>query len=828
MIESENISEVPEDACFHCGLNVATEGRFSAMVFGQERGMCCAGCSAVAEAIVDSGQESFYRHRTDFAAKGSVLVPDFLEELEVYNNTDIQKSFVVEKSENIFEATLFLEGITCAACVWLNEKHVASLSGVLAIHINYATHRASVVWNSEAIQLSDILAAIRAIGYSAHPYDPNQQHNMLQQERKTALRRIGVAGILGMQIMTLAVALYLGDAVGIDDRYRSLFNWFGLLIVVPILLYSGRPFFVAALRDVRNKRLGMDVPVALGLSIAFLGSVYATVTETGHVYYDSVAMFIFFLLTARFFEFRAREHSSDVNERLTRITPATASRLNADTGEYESLAVAELMAGDKVRVRAGEVIPSDGVVYEGASSVNESLITGESLPRACSPGDTVIGGSVNEESLLFIEVESVGQETVLSHMLRLMERAQSERPAVALMANRIAAYFVVFILLIATIAGFYWYLSGSEQWLEIVISLLVVTCPCALSLATPAAITAATGALAEAGLLITRGNALETLSKVTDFAFDKTGTLTDGALKLRKVMAFSDLSQNQLITLAALIESGSEHLLGRAIVAEATAQNLLNKSAVARELKNFPGLGIEAEVDGELFYVGSDLFVEDKAKLTLSEELRQQLGADGYSLVLIAEPGKLLGAFLLGDEVRLGARSLVSYLKSSEIGCWILSGDTYESVQRVSSQVGVNNVESRVKPDQKLAKIKSLQAQRRIVAMLGDGINDSPVLAGADVSIAMGSAAQLAKFNADIVLVNNSLSTLKEGLQHAKKTVVVVKQNLMWALLYNFMVIPAAAMGYIAPWMAAIGMSLSSLIVVLNSTRLRRIPAENS
>lgn len=827
MNEPEFVSEEQESACFHCGLELPFGSAFEATILGSQRTMCCAGCAAVAEAIVDAGQESFYQHRTDFAPQGRVLVPDFIAELEVYNNTDIQKSFVVEKSQNVFEATLFLEGITCAACVWLNEKHIASLRGVLAIHINYATHRASVVWDSESIQLSDILAAIRAIGYSAHPYDPKQQHNMLQQERKTALRRIGLAGILGMQIMTLAVALYMGDVVGIDDRYRNLFNWFGLLIVIPILFYSGKPFFVAALRDVQNRRLGMDVPVALGLSIAFLASVTATITESGHVYYDSVAMFIFFLLTARFFEFRAREHSADVNERLTRITPATATRLNKETGEYESLAVAELMAGDKVRVRAGEVIPSDGVIYEGVSSVNESLLTGESLPRACGPGDKVIGGSINEDSLLFIEVESVGQETVLSHMLRLMERAQSERPAVAQMANRIAAYFVVFILLVATLAGLYWYLSGSEQWLEIVISLLVVTCPCALSLATPAAMTAATGALAEAGLLIARGNALETLSKVTDFAFDKTGTLTDGELKLRKVMVFSDFNEDQIIALAASIETGSEHLLGRAIVAQARDNKLLQAGGTTRNLKNFPGLGVEADVDGIQYFVGSDLFVEDKAGICISDELRDEFAVDGYSLVLIASPGELLGAFLLGDEVRLGAKSLVSYLKSREISCWILSGDTQASVRRVSLQTGIGNVASRVRPDQKLAQIKSMQAQNRIVAMLGDGINDSPVLAGADVSIAMGSAAQLAKFNADIVLVNNSLSTLKQGLRHAKKTVAVVKQNLMWALLYNFMVIPAAAMGYIAPWMAAIGMSLSSLIVVLNSTRLRRISAES-
>ncbi len=821
---SQALPEIDESVCFHCGLVVPPGTQFSAVVLDESRQMCCAGCAAVAEAIVDAGQESFYQHRTDYAPQGSVLVPDFLSELEVYNHADIQKSFVIEKSDNVREATLFLEGITCAACVWLNEKHVASLPGVLSVQINYATHRASVVWNNEEIRLSDILGAIRSIGYSAHPYDPNQQHNLLQQERKTALRRIGVAGILGMQIMTLAVALYLGDAVGIDDQYRSLFNWFGLLIVIPILLYSGKPFFSGALRDLLNMRFGMDIPVALGLSIAFLGSAYATFTESGHVYYDSVAMFIFFLLTARFFEFRAREHSADVNERLTRITPATATRLNNNTGEFESVPVAELIAGDRVRVHAGDVIPADGVIYKGYSSVNEALLTGESLPRACGPNDKVIGGSVNEESPLFVDVQMVGQETVLSHMLRLMERAQTERPAVAQMANRIAGYFVVGILMVAITAGLYWYLSGSEKWLEIVISLLVVTCPCALSLATPAAMTASTGALAAQGMLVTRGNALETLSKVRDFAFDKTGTFSDGELKLRKIITLSDLDENQLLTLAAKIESGSEHLLGRAIVAEASERNLLSLERATMDLQNFPGLGIKAAIDGAEYYVGSDLFVEEEAEIVLDAELRFQMGVDGYSVVLMAVKGQVLGAFFLGDEVRSGAKELVSYLASNKIGAWLLTGDTKASAERVALQTGIGNVEFRLKPEQKLEKIISLQAGNSIVAMLGDGINDSPVLAGADVSIAMGSAAQLAKFNADIVLVNNSLVTLNQGLVHAKKTVKVVRQNLMWALLYNLVAIPAAALGYVAPWMAAIGMSLSSLIVVLNSTRLRRIP----
>ena len=814
--------EIQAGSCFHCGLSVPDGVQLQTQILGQPRQMCCAGCQAVAEAIVAAGQEAYYRHRTGFAERADELVPDFLQELLVYDNPEIQKSFVAAREGAVREASLLLEGITCAACIWLNERHLSNLDGVLSVQINYATHRARVIWDNDVLRLSDILAAIRLIGYQAHPYDPQQQHSLLQKERKSALRRIGLAGILGMQIMTLAVAIYLGDWFGIEERWRRLFNWFGLILVLPVLFYSARPFYSAAIANLRTRSLGMDVPVALGLTIAFLGSVYATVKGQGHVYYDSIVMFVFFLSTARFFEFRSREYSDDVNERLTRMTPATARRLSAPGGESNTVPVAELEIGDLLLVRPGEVIPVDGTVEDGESAVDESLLTGESVPRSCRAGDDVVGGSLNTESPLTMRVSHVGEDTVLSHMLRLMERAQGEKPAVAMTADRIAAWFVLGILSIATVSGLYWYFQDSGDWLAVVVSLLVVTCPCALSLATPTAMTSATSSLVSAGLLVTRGHALETLARTSDVCFDKTGTLTDGELVLHDIITADGQSEAAVLRWVAAVESVSEHPLGRALVRAAEARGLTPPAvAVAR---NFPGRGVSGEVEGQVLVAGTLSFVEEQTGLSLSAPQRARIEESGLSVVLLADQTQILAGFLLGDEVRPGAAKLVKALHDSARRTHLLTGDAAVPAARVAEVTGITDVQSRMRPEHKLAYIREQEAAGRVVAMVGDGLNDSPVLAGAAVSVAMGTAAQLSKFNADIVLTSNSLDVLRRGLAQAKKTTSVIRQNLSWALMYNVIAIPAAAAGYVAPWMAAIGMSLSSLLVVLNSRRLRRLP----
>ena len=454
-------------ACFHCGLPLPAGTDFSVAIDGARRAMCCRGCEAVARAIVDGGLGNYYKFRTAQAPTAREIVPEFLRQTAIYDHPEVQKSFVRVEDEHLREAALILEGITCAACVWLNERHLARLPGVRAVHINYATQRARVQWDERRIHLSDILQAVSRIGYLAHPFDPGRYQQQLENDRRRLLRRLGVAGILGMQVMTISVALYVGDWSGVETEYRRFFYWVSLLLTLPVLLYSAQPFFRSALRDLRHFRTGMDVPVALGIGAAFVASLWTTVTGVGTVYYDSVCMFAFFLLTGRYFELAAHKRASEASEALVQAAPAMATRLvgDGDRTREETVAAAELRPGDRIRIRPGEPVPADSTVLEGHSSANESLLTGESLPVNKSPGQTLIGGSINIEGPLLAQVEKTGPDTILSSILRLLDRASSEKPRLAQLADRIAAGFVAAVLLLAAAVALYWWQQDSALWL---------------------------------------------------------------------------------------------------------------------------------------------------------------------------------------------------------------------------------------------------------------------------------------------------------------------------------------------------------------------------
>jgi Cu2+-exporting ATPase len=775
----------------------------------------------VAEAIVNSRLTDFYRYRTEAAPTGRELVPEFLRQASLYDHPDIQKSFVHTESGTLREASLILEGITCAACVWLNERHLASLPGVVSAQINYATHRARVRWDDSRIHLSEILQSVSRIGYLAHPYNPDRQQQILENERKHKLRRLALTGVLGMQVMILAVALYWGTWTGIDSEYAHFFRWVSLLLTLPVVLYSAQPFFSAAWRDIKHLRTGMDVPVSLGILLAFAGSVWTTVSGGGEVYYDSVVMFVFFLLAARYFELTARKHAAEASEALVHMTPAMATLLT-DDGE-ENIPVADLKPGDRVLVRAGESIPADGQVLAGRSTVDESLLTGESLPLSKDAGAGLIGGSLNIESPLQMRVTRTGQDTTLSAILRLLDRAQSEKPAIAQLADRAAAWFVAAVLIATAVVGYYWWQAGNPHWLHILISMLVVTCPCALSLATPTAVTAATGALTRRGLLTTRGHALETLATATHFVFDKTGTLTQGQLRVHDITTFSQASRAEVLAIACALERHSEHPLARAILQ--FAQD--TPSLTAEDVINTPGGGIQGTVATQTYYIGTPAFLRQTIALDIPHATRLALQQSGHTVVFLASPQTLMAAFVLGDELRPDAASLVAALHRRGRRVIMLTGDHALVAQRIATSLGIQEWAADLKPGDKLDYIKGLQDAGAVVAMVGDGINDAAALAAAHVSIAMGGGAQVAAASADMILLSGRLANLAAALDKADMTLRIIRQNFYRALVYNFLALPAAALGYIPPWLAAIGMSLSSLMVVLNALRLvdRQPPA---
>jgi Cu2+-exporting ATPase len=804
------IDSSAEKECFHCGLPVPSGADYAVEIDGELQPMCCRGCQAVARAIVDGGLTDFYRYRTGKSPQAQELIPAQLGELKLYDRDDLQKSFVEQVGEER-EASLILEGIVCAACVWLNEQHVKALPGVLEFSINYSSHRARLRWDNERIRLSEILEAISSIGYHAHPFDAGRQEQLYRGERKEAMRRLAVAGLGMMQVMMLAVALYAGEHEGMREGLRNFLRWVSMLLTVPVILYSARSFFTSAWRQLRRRRLGMDVPVSLAIGAAFLASAWATVSGHGEIYFDSVTMFTFFLLAGRFLEMGARHRAAQAAEELVKLLPATAARLT-DAGE-ERVPVAELEEGDRVLVRPGESVPADGCVVDGASSVDESLLTGESFPQLRGVGDELVGGTVNNESPLVMRVERVGEDTVLSAIVRLLDRAQTEKPSVARSADRVAGWFVAALLLVAAAVAWWWWQHDPAHAFEVTLSVLVVTCPCALSLATPAALTAATGALTRVGVLTTRGHALETLARVSHVIFDKTGTLTEGRLQLEKVRLLASLGREDCLRLAAALEQSSEHPIAHALCAEAGVVQSADKVSAQ------PGRGIEGWVGGQRLRIGIPEFVlELQQDVAVADAVKLAEGAGG---VVLGSDRELLAHFQFADRLREQAAETVRQLQDLGIEVELLSGDEAGIVRAVAEELAIGRFQARCRPQDKLARIQTLQAQGAVVAMVGDGVNDAPVLAAAQVSLAMGGGTQLAYASADMLLLSEHLPHLVTAVVSSRRTLRIIRQNLVWALGYNLMALPLAAGGYIAPWMAAIGMSSSSLVVVANALRLR-------
>lgn len=839
--------------CFHCGLAVPAHLNLFVTIQGESQPMCCHGCQAVAQAIVDAELQDFYKYRTQNAPTGQELVPEFLQQTSVYDNPAIQKRFVRYEQGNIREAALILENITCAACIWLNERHLRTLSGVIDVRINYSTHRAQVRWDDAQIHLSEILQAVSQIGYIAHPYDPARQQEILDRERKQQLRRLGMAGVLSVQVMMFSIALYAGAWYGIEPEFKLLFYWVNLTLTLPIVFYCAQPFFKNAWRDVSLMQVGMDVPIALALTLAFIGSVLTVISyqlsiindslsfsfpfwhslQDGHVYFDSIAMFVFFLLTGRYFELRARQRSSQAAESLVHLVPTMATRLRqtSEGVEEELVLVADLALGDTLWIRPGENIPADGIVLEGSSCVDESLLTGESHPITKHVGQTLMAGTVNIDNPLQMQVDKMGADTVLSHILRLLERAQTEKPLLTQLADRVASWFVLGVLLLALGVAIYWWHVNPNAWLTITLAVLVVTCPCALSLATPTAITAATSTLTRAGLLTTRGHALESLARATHFVFDKTGTLTKGQLRLLATYPLAHLNHSECLQYAIALEHHSEHPIARALEEGWEKIPFHSKSKeemIASGITNHPGAGIQGEMADTHYFVGTMTFITDMTGLTLETDYVQRLQKRGYTLVLLANHQSILGAFTLSDEIREGAPELIQTLQQQGKSVSLLSGDHAFAVQRVAKAVGIEKVQSAQTPAEKVHYVKTLQAQGEIVAMIGDGVNDAPVLAQAQISIAMGSGTQVARASADMILLTEQISHLLIGINTARQTLQIIRQNIVWAISYNTLALPAAAMGWIAPWMAAIGMSFSSLLVVANALRLLGIERNSS
>lgn len=791
-------------SCYHCGLPVLTGDAFTAVVLKENRVFCCPGCQAVAQTIIAGGLESYYLHRSEASANPETLPGVLPDELLLLDREDIQKPFV-STSGNISETQLLIEGITCAACGWLIEKHLKQLPGVLDTSLNLSNHRLSISWDADQVMLSDLLKTIRHIGYAAHPWQPDIVSQQMQSDNRRALRKLGVAGLLWMQVMMASMATWPEFNLDLSEGMDRLLRWVSLILTTPIVFYCSTEFFTGALRDLRTRHLTMDVSVSLAIAGAYGAGIWSTFTGQGDLYFDAAGMFALFLLSGRYLERRARERTSAATTQLVNLLPASCLRLAAD-GSSERILLSELQQGDQLLVPPGSLIPADGHILTGNSSIDESLLTGEYLPLSKSPGDTVVAGTLNIEGPLTIEILALGEETRLSAIVRLLERAQSLKPRLAELADTVAQWFLISVLLIAAIVGLIWWQIDSSRAFWIVLSLLVATCPCALSLATPTALTAATGSLHKLGLLITKGHVLESFQKVDTVIFDKTGTLTEGKLTLKHIQTIAQLNEQECLELAAALEGHSEHPIARAFGRTVTA---------AYDVSSEPGLGLEGTVHNKQLRIGRPDYVSE-----LGGYPAPQMPSDEGQWLLLGDTQQALAWFALDDRLRPDAPALLEVCRARGWKVLLLSGDSSPMVQHIAEQLQISDARGGLTPDDKLQVLKELHSQGRHVLMLGDGVNDVPVLAAADISIAMGSATDLAKTTADAILLSNSLSSLVSALAIAKKTRRVIIENLGWATLYNGLVIPFAAIGWVTPGWAALGMSVSSLLVVLNALRL--------
>lgn len=815
-------------SCYHCGLPVPAGDFFPVTIAGQQELMCCPGCQAVATAIVDGGLENFYRFRTENNPRPEAGVDVDREKWKVYDTPEAQADFVIalDGEQQLFQANLLLEGISCAACSWLIEHHFSKQPAVKSVTVNINTYRCTLIWDARQQPLSELLAAFTAIGYRPFPATDEQHQGFIKKENRLALFRLGVAGFAMMQTMMVAVGMYTGAS----DAWLEFLRWQSFLVATPVVFFSCWPFFKAAWRSLQMRHLTMDVPVALAIGLAYTASGWATIFSEGEVYFESVSMFAFFLLLGRYVEMRARHRNRVAFGNLAQLMPLTACCVSDLEGKQveQQVPLKVLQVDDRVLVKAGETFPCDGIVETGESSAVEAILTGEPNPVPKRVGDTVIGGTMNTVSPLVVRVTATGSATQLSAIERLAAQAADEKPTQVTAADKIARFFVARLLVICVVVfGFWWWYDASRAF-WVTLSVLVVTCPCALALAVPAALSAATANLRKQGFLVARGHVVETLARINRVIFDKTGTLTCGDFAVAQVIVpgapnedphdEDPRAEEALLAIAAALEADSNHPLANAF----TRWRGQHK---AHDAIHVTAAGVEGTVAQQRYRLGTVNYVS--ALFTDQSDEQPPVLPDNEKLwLLLGDSQGPVAWFGLQDKTRSGAAPLVTALVAEGIDVELLSGDQSGAVAQLARELGIEQFTAGAKPDDKLTHLQAAQQRGDKVLMLGDGINDIPVLSAADVSVAMASAADLTQTRADAVLLNEHLEVLVNAVRLARQTRKTIRQNLTISLTYNLLALPLAAAGFVTPWMAAIGMTASSLVVIMNSLRLSDWPGD--
>ncbi|MDE4454700.1 heavy metal translocating P-type ATPase [Psychrobacter sp. DAB_AL62B] len=912
--------------CFHCG-DPVPQPPFHTDILGKSREMCCMGCQLASQSIVEAGLEQYYLDRSEINRTASL--PTQLTRLEAYDHEEIKSQFVYAQ-DGMSVAELSVNNLRCAACTWLIESRLDELDGISKCQVNLTNQRMRVIWDETKLPISRILAVINEIGYEAKPYRQDTHEAMLARHNNQMLIRLGIAALGSMQAMMYAVAIYFGEYSDMLIFQRDFLRWVSLFVSTPVFFYAGVPFFTSAWSAIRARQVNMDVPVSIALIVTFFASLFATITGQGETYYDSVSMFIFFLLAGRYIEHNARLKAATMANDLVVVEPVlvqkiaedkdaaesilqlleqnsvqknalkqeseesanqiddvavngsvngasnelnsqttasatpnfmqsmdanvyqltsriaqewqqtrqqrlTVSNAEGEVEEKQMVTAHSLQVGDIIMIEAGSEIISDGILLSSTATVSQSLLTGEGDLISKSQGDYIVGGAQNDSQPFEMLVTALPEDSQIGLIDRLMNRAMSEKPKLAQQADKLARWFVARILVLSVLVFIGWYIVDPSQAIWATVAVLVATCPCALSLATPIALTVATNRLASYGFLTTRGHTLQTLAEITHVAFDKTGTLTYGKPNLLNIelLTATEATTNTndekdtLLAIAAALEVGSRHPIAHALLTAAYQLHL----PATQALQYYPAGGVEAMINGVLYRIGHVNFALNRANddANAHNDLTIDLVAQRASSAVVLScqqnnscEWQALACFYFNDKVRDSAKSMLDTLKELGIESIMLTGDPSPQALVMAENLGMQSAYNGLSPTDKVNHIQQLQAKGAVVLMVGDGINDAPVLAAADVSTSIAGAADLAQVSSDSIILNGQIEAIIAAKRIADKTKRIIKQNLRWALIYNGSVLIPAALGYVPPWLAAIGMSLSSLFVVLNALRLKR------
>ncbi|MBH0065000.1 heavy metal translocating P-type ATPase [Psychrobacter sp. SZ93C1] len=924
--------------CFHCG-DPVPQPPFYAEILGQSREMCCMGCQLAAQSIVEAGLEQYYLDRSEISRTASL--PTQMTRLEAYDHDEIKQQFVYVQ-DGMSVAELSVNNLRCAACTWLIESRLDELDGISKCQVNLTNQRMRVIWNEDKLPISRILAVINEIGYEAKPYRQDTHEAMLARHTNQMLLRLGIAALGSMQAMMYAVALYFGEYSDMLILQRDFLRWVSLFVSTPVFFYAGLPFFTSAWSAVRARQVNMDVPVSIALIVTFFASLYATITGQGETYYDSVSMFIFFLLAGRYIEHNARLKAATMANDLVVVEPVLVQKIAEDkeaaerilqqisqnmlnetanksedgtadisrdnvnvdaisnqkllsampnfmksiddnvheltvriaqdwqqsrnqrfflskqeskpepttdvsvedknsTQDKKMVTAHSLQVGDIIMVEAGSEIISDGILLSPTATVSQSLLTGEGDLIIKSQGDYIVGGAQNDSQPFEMLVTALPEDSQIGLIDRLMNRAMSEKPKLAQQADNLARWFVARILVLSVLVFIGWYIVDPSQAVWATVAVLVATCPCALSLATPIALTVSTNRLASYGFLTTRGHTLQTLAEITHVAFDKTGTLTYGKPNLLNIELIDPINKNEALNLddvepsdqkdnvlaiAAALEVGSRHPIAHALLTAAYQLHL----PATQALQHYPAGGVEAMINDVLYRIGHvDFALDNTNDASANNDITIDLVAQRASSAVVlsrqnndSDDWQALACFYFNDKVRDSAKSMLDTLKALGIESVMLTGDPSPQALVMAKGLGMESAYNGLSPTDKVNHIQKLQSEGAVVLMVGDGINDAPVLAAADVSTSIAGAADLAQVSSDSIILNGHIEAITAAKRIADKTERIIKQNFRWALVYNSIVLIPAALGYVPPWLAAIGMSLSSLFVVLNALRLKR------